>query len=245
MFLRLYLLQAAYASEAAKAKGPRDRLPDLRNSRACKPAGGQMSGEPSATGEKTGWTARVTEMAHTPAIIPILLLLEILETTFIPMPYEALFIAVCLAARDRIWLFTAITVLGSAIAGAILYGVGAGLAEPVAAMFGVEATIATYQDMFNERGGVLILLGGLTPVPSYAVNLAAGASGYPFWPFVGLFTVSRFIRFAILGLALYLFGDAITRGWERLPKWPRRIVVVALLIGVTWWALSGLAAPPA
>ncbi|MEO1100914.1 MAG: VTT domain-containing protein [Pseudomonadota bacterium] len=203
-----------------------------------------MSGEPSIHGEKQGWTARFTALAHTPAIIPALLLLEILETSFVPLPYEAVFIAVCLAARDRIWLFTAITVLGSAIAGSILYAVGAGLAEPLAAQFGVEATVATYQDAFNERGGLLILLGGLTPVPSYAVNLAAGASSYPFWPFVGLFSLSRFIRFALLGLALYLFGDAITRGWERLPKWPRRIAVVALLIIVTWWALSGLAEAP-
>ncbi len=204
-----------------------------------------MSGEPSTRDDAGSWTARFIALAHSPAIIPALLLLEILETTIVPLPYEAVFIALCLAARDRIWLFTAITVLGSAIAGSILYALGAGLADPIAAQLGIAETITAYEDVFSERGGVLIFLGGLTPVPSYAVNLVAGATSYPFWPFVGLFSLSRFIRFAILGLILYLFGDAITRGWERLPKWPRRVLVGAFLIAVGWWALSGLTEPPA
>ena len=52
--------------------------------------------------------------AHSNAVLPILLVLEILETTIVPFPYEAIFVALCLAAPQRTWLFVAVTVAGSA-----------------------------------------------------------------------------------------------------------------------------------
>lgn len=178
--------------------------------------------------------------AHSNAVLPILLVLEILETTIVPFPYEAIFVALCLAAPQRTWLFVAVTVAGSAIAGSILYSLGAGFAEPLARYLNVQEAVEAYKSTFSERGGALIFLGGLTPVPSYFVNLVAGATGYPFATFLALFSSSRFIRFALLGLLIHLFGEAILAQWSRLPIVVQRTILILFLAAVTWWLIANL-----
>ena len=186
------------------------------------------------------FTGRIVALAHSFWVLPALFLLEIAETTFVPFPYEAVFIALCLAARERIWLFTLITVLGSAVAGAIMYTLGAYFAAPVSEWLGVADTVETYRANFAERGASLIFLAGTTPLPSYLVNFVAGASGYPFAEFLTLFTASRFLRFAILGGLTWLFGERITRGWAKLPLTLRRILWIALLVAVIAWTVVSL-----
>ncbi|MEO0981041.1 MAG: VTT domain-containing protein [Pseudomonadota bacterium] len=202
---------------------------------AAKPA----SGQDGAASKRATLTDRLVALAHTRKALAGLLALEVAETTFVPLPYEAAFLAMCAAARDRIWLFVLITVLGSAIAGAIMYRLGADLADPIAARLGVEAALAEYSARFAERGASFIFLGGATPAPSYLINLAAGASGYPFWSFLAIFSASRFVRFAILGALVYFLGDDIARLWKRLPRRLRRVLVVLILAALAYWFVSG------
>lgn len=185
-------------------------------------------------------TERFATLAHSNGVLPLLLFLEVLETTIFPFPYEAIFVALCLAAPNRIWVFLAVTVAGSAIAGSIVYALGAGLAEPLADQLGVREAVESYKATFDERGGVLVFLGGLTPVPSYLVNLVAGATGYPFITFLALFSLSRFIRFFVLGLLLRLFGEAILTQWSRLPVGIRRSMLIVFLALVAWWSVAEL-----
>ena len=58
---------------------------------------------------------RLVALAHSRWLLPVLFLVQVAETTVLPLPYEAAFIALCLAARTRIWIFIAITVIGSAV----------------------------------------------------------------------------------------------------------------------------------
>ncbi len=182
---------------------------------------------------------RLVALAHSHWLLPVLLLVEIAETSILPLPYEAAFIALCLAARDRIWIFVAVTVLGSAIGGSIIYAIGATYFDPVVSRLGVEALAATYAERFAERGTSFIFLGGTTPAPSYLINLIAGATGYPYWEFLGVFSVSRFVRFAILGGLLFLFGAQITGAWARMPKWLKRTLTALLIAGLVYWFVSG------
>ena len=166
-------------------------------------------------------------------------MIEVVETTVLPLPYEALFIALCAVARNRIWLFVLVTAAGSGIAGTIMYALGATYAEPVAAGFGAEKSLAEVAEVVRERGASFILLGGTTPAPSYLINLAAGASGFPFWQFLSLFTISRLLRFALLGALIYFFGETIATCWDRQPKWLRWTISLALFGGITYWLISG------
>lgn len=189
---------------------------------------------------RTTFTDRLVALAHSRWLLPVLLLVEIAETSILPLPYEAAFIALCLAARNRIWTFVAVTILGSAIGGSIIYAIGATYLDPVVSRLGVEALAATYAERFAERGTSFIFLGGTTPAPSYLINLIAGATGYPYWEFLGVFSVSRFVRFAILGGLLFLFGAQITGAWARMPKWLKRILTALLIAGLIYWFVSGL-----
>nr|WP_070960764.1 VTT domain-containing protein [Hyphomonas sp. Mor2] len=191
------------------------------------------------TAPRPTFADRMVALAHSRWLLPVLLLVEIVETSFVPLPYEAAFIALCLAARDRIWAFVTVSVLGSAIGGSIIYAIGAAYFDPLIAWLGVEDLAATYTERFSERGASYIFLGGTTPAPSYLINLIAGATGYPYWEFLGIFSVSRFVRFAILGGLLFLFGAQLTRGWERLPKGLKRVLSVLVIVGLIYWFVSG------
>lgn len=155
------------------------------------------------------------------------------------MPYEALFVALCAVAKQRIWLFVAVSGAGSAVAGAIMYSLGASFAEPVSAWLGVERALTELKPVILERGASFIFLGGTTPAPSYLVNLAAGASGFPFWPFLMIFRASRILRFALLGVVIYYFGDSISAFWRRAPKWLRRTLLTGLIAGLIFWFVAG------
>ena len=183
---------------------------------------------------------RFEKAAHSKAVYPVLLFIEVLETTFVPIPYEAILIALVLAAPERVWHFVFISVLGSMIGGAILYAVGAGLAQPVATFFGIESKIAGYLAVFDERGGVLVFLAAITPVPGYIINIVAGASGYPMASFLTLVALGRFLRFALIGWLVAQYGEAIVDRWNRLPRRVRWVGLAVLLVGVTWWSLAGL-----
>ena len=165
-------------------------------------------------------------------------LVEVVETTFIPLPYEALFVALCLAARDRVWLFILITTLGSATAGAIMYGLGGHVAGPVSAWLGMGTEFEIYKEQFAQDGLGIVFLGGITFAPSPLINMAAGASGMPFWAFVGAFALSRFLRFALIGTLLYFFGDEIIALWKRMPGWLHNAILILLLLGLGYWAIS-------
>lgn len=182
---------------------------------------------------------RLASAADSFWVLPVLLAIEIVETTVFPLPYEALFVALCAASKNRIWLFVLITGLGSAIAGMIMYGLGASFAEPVATWFGVEKTLVELTLVIQERGASFILLGGTTPAPSYLINLAAGAASFPFWQFLSIFFFSRILRFAILGAVVFFFGDSIASYWRRLPIWLRRGLWTLLIAGLIYWFLSG------
>ncbi|MEM7006859.1 MAG: VTT domain-containing protein [Pseudomonadota bacterium] len=182
---------------------------------------------------------RLASAADSLWVLPVLLAIEIVETTVFPLPYEALFLALCAASKNRIWLFVLITGVGSAIAGAIMYGLGASFAESVATWFGAEKTLVELTLVIQERGASFILLGGTTPAPSYLINLAAGAAGFPFWQFLSIFFFSRTLRFAILGAVVFFFGDSIASYWRRLPIWLRRGLWTLLIAGLVYWFLSG------
>lgn len=181
---------------------------------------------------------RFVAAANTRGILAGIVLLEIVGTALVPFPYEALFVALCLAAPRRILAFTAASVIGSVIGGSIVYAVGAGLAGPVASWLDVSAQVAAYGPTFEARGGVLVFLGGFTPLPSYLVNLAAGATGYPFPAFVALFTASRIVRYGVLALGAHLLGEAILHRWAAMPAWLRATVAGVLVVLVGAWSLA-------
>lgn len=120
-----------------------------------------------------------------------------------------------------------------------MYGLGASYAEPVAAWFGLQSSLDELTVVIQERGASFILLGGTTPAPSYLINLAAGAAGFPFWQFLSIFFLSRTLRFAILGAVIYVFGDTIAAYWQRLPRWFRRATWLLLISGLIYWFASG------
>lgn len=114
------------------------------------------------------------------------------------------------------------------------------MGDDVAQLLNAEDTFATFRDRFQDEGGMLIFIGGLTPIPSFIVNLVAGASHYPFAAFVMLFTLSRLIRFAAIAVLVHVFGDAAKDLWARLPAWVRWSLLTVVSLALIVWMVATL-----
>ncbi|WP_102958196.1 YqaA family protein [Mangrovicella endophytica] len=95
------------------------------------------------------------------------------ESSFFPIPPDALLIPMVIAERRRAWslvlICTATSVLGSVI-GAFLFE---DLAEPLLAFYGYGAKFA---ETYNEWCAWIVLVAGLTPFPFKVVTVASGAT---------------------------------------------------------------------
>ena len=65
-----------------------------------------------------------------------------------------------------------------------------------------EKYVLKYTNLFKRFGGLLILVGAITPVPFSAICMVVGATNYKFSRFL-LIAVSRFLRFAAYSTVIF------------------------------------------
>ena len=113
------------------------------------------------------------------------------ESSFFPIPPDALLIPMALARPDRAWRFAAICTVASVVGGALGYAIGYfvfdGLMRlPVAhVLFGPDP-LGSFQAWYARWGLAVILIKGLTPIPYKIVTIASGAARFQLpacsWP---------------------------------------------------------------
>lgn len=163
------------------------------------------------------WTMR---LAAKPRATYALGTVSFAESSFFPIPPDALLIPMVISDRRRAWwlafVCTATSVLG-AIAG---YFIGAflfeELARPILAFYGYADEFADFAVTYNEWGAWIVLVaGGLTPFPFKVVTIASGATGLNLAIFVLSSIVARAVRFYTVAGLLYWFGPPVRDFIER------------------------------
>jgi len=130
--------------------------------------------------------------------LPALAGVAMLEATFPFVPPDVMLAPMCLARRERAWLYAAVCTICSVIGGCIGYAVGvfaSGLAVSIFTLSGHPTALADFQKLFAEVGLAVILVKGLTPVPYMLVTLASGLAHFSLPVFVGASLVTRGGRF--------------------------------------------------
>ncbi len=175
---------------------------------------------------------RVMALAASPNAAWWLALIAFAESSFFPIPPDALLVPMALARPRSAWKFAAICTAASVAGGALGYLIGFAVfdqvARPILNVYGYGAAYAAFQAKFQEYGLWIILIKGLTPIPYKIVTIAAGAARFDFWLFMMASVLTRGARFFLVATLLHFFGDPVREFIEQRLT----LVTSALAAGV-------------
>ncbi len=180
--------------------------------------------------------ARVLLLAASPLAPVWLAAVAFAESSFFPVPPDALLIPMALARPDRAFRYALITTVASVVGGMLGYLIGYALfeqvARPLLALYHYEAAYAAFQERFAQVGLWIILIKGLLPIPYKIITIASGAAKFDFRTFVLASIVTRGVRFFLWAVLLRLFGEAARVFIDRRLPWILATVAVLVVVGV-------------
>jgi len=170
------------------------------------------------------WTMRLASRPHA---LRALGAVAFAESSFFPIPPDAMIIPMVLARPDRAWAIALVATVASVIGGIAGYAIGyylfATIGQTIITTYGYEAEFAGFREAYNEWGLWIILIKGLTPIPYKLVTIASGAAAFDFRVFVLASIATRGLRFFAVAALLRWYGPPIRDFVER------RLTLVATL----------------
>ena len=171
---------------------------------------------------------RLLDLSAGPYAAWWLAIVSFAESSFFPIPPDALLIPMALARPKQAWRLAAVCTLASVAGGALGYAIGYfvfdQLATPLLRFYHYDAAFARFQATYAEYGLWVILVKGLTPIPYKIVTIASGAAHFDFFVFMGASLVTRGARFFVVAALLRRFGDPVRVFIER------RLTLVTTLV---------------
>ena len=151
--------------------------------------------------------------AESPQALTALFLIALVESSFFPLPPDALLIAI-VASKPATWLrAAAFCSVGSLIGAAVGYGIGSALmvsvGEPIISFYGAEHNWDRFLGLTDAWGTWFLAAAAFTPIPFKVATIASGAIEMPFAPFLLVSLIGRSARFFLVATVLRLFGDRV------------------------------------
>jgi membrane protein YqaA with SNARE-associated domain len=141
------------------------------------------------------------------------------ESSFFPIPPDAMLVPMGLARPERAWAYAATATVASVLGGVLGYLIGALLYESVGIwlieLYGLSDKAAAFNELFKQHGHWTIMIAGFTPIPYKLITITSGFAGYDIWLFIVLSAITRGARFFLLAGLLYYFGPPIRRIIDR------------------------------
>ncbi len=179
---------------------------------------------------------RVLLLAASPRAPWWLAAIAFAESSFFPVPPDALLIPMALARPDRAFRYAAICTVGSVAGGMLGYLIGYALfdqiALPLLRLYNYEGT---YDAFVQRSSGVwlsVILIKGLLPIPYKIITIASGAVRFDFLTFVWASALTRGVRFFLWAVLLRLFGDSARTFIDQRLPWLLAGTAVLAVLGV-------------
>jgi membrane protein YqaA with SNARE-associated domain len=178
------------------------------------------------------WTLRLAQSQHAPWALGII---AFAESSFFPVPPDAILIPMSLAKPKRAWVYALICTVGS-VGGAVLgYAIGAFLYETIGKwlinLYGYGARVDEIRALYAEWGWAVILFKGLTPIPFKIVTITSGLLAYSLPLFILLSFLTRGARFFLIAVLLKHYGESINGLLDRYFGWFLAILALAIIVG--------------
>ena len=155
------------------------------------------------------WALQRTESTRAPLWIGLLFFFELI--LFIPL--DAVLLFFCLQNRRHIPLYILITTVASTLSALCGYLFGHLLWDLIGSY--IVPHLISYQSFdrfafhYQAHEGLAIFLGALLPFPIKVLSLSAGMFHLGISQFVLFVLLGRFIRFSLIGISMYFFGEKV------------------------------------
>ena len=149
-----------------------------------------------------------------------LFVIALCEASWFPIPPDILLIALCLGVTKKSFRFAGITLLGSIIGAMLGYAIGhflwttpAGEATAIANFFYENVfSVESFENvgaMYDKYNFWIVFTAGFTPLPYKLFTIAGGMFDINFVMFLIASTISRGMRFFLIGWLIWRFGQPI------------------------------------
>jgi membrane protein YqaA with SNARE-associated domain len=176
--------------------------------------------------------------AYRPAAAWIMGTVSFVESSFFPIPPDAMLVPMSLARPEKAYSYAFLCTWTSVAGGVLGYAIGAllydSLGQWLITFYGLGTEVDAFKEYYAKWGALIILLKGLTPIPYKLVTITSGFAGYNIFLFILFSIITRGARFYILAFLLHRYGDrARTIIEERLGLWTAlaAIVLVGGIVG--------------
>ena len=152
------------------------------------------------------------------------------ESSFLPVPPDALLIPMALADRAGAYWFAAICTAGSVVGGLFGYAIGAVAFHTIGRpLFGPAPEFAEFQRWYSTWGFLIVFIAGLAPLPYKVFTITSGVAALNPAVFISAALASRGLRFFGEAALLRRFGAPVAAFLDN-HRWVFAAALVALIV---------------
>jgi membrane protein YqaA with SNARE-associated domain len=179
--------------------------------------------------------------ADKPYAIWMLGIVSFAESSFFPVPPDAMLIPMSLARPRKAYFFALVCTLTSVAGGVVGYAIGALLYDSVGGwiikLYGYGDKMEAFRESYAAWGALIILVKGITPIPYKLVTISLGFVGYNLLLFIVLSVITRGARFFIEAWLLNRYGARAREIIEKRLEFWTMVALAVLVLGfiVAYW----------
>ena len=182
---------------------------------------------------------RCLELARHKLSKPFLAFISFIESSFFPIPPDAMIVPMVLARKEEYLKIFLIATIFSVLGGILGYFLGSLFLEfsmSIIEFYNYEEKVFMLQDKLSNKAGFVFWIGtlflaGFTPLPYKVFTITSGFIGFNLYVFIIISLISRGLRFFIVSYLLMKFGDKFEILLEKEGfKWFTIIGILIVLI---------------
>lgn len=178
----------------------------------------------------------IITLSSGPRALPALAAVAFTESSFFPIPPDAMLVPMVLAQPRRAWRIALVATAASVLGGIAGYFIGVYLYDTIGqwliSFYGLGDHFGEFQKAYAEWGLWIILIKGMTPIPYKIVTIASGLAGYNFPVFVLASIATRGARFFLVAALLRVFGEPIRAFIERRLTLVTTMFILLIVAGI-------------
>ena len=140
-------------------------------------------------------------------------LISFAESSVFPIPPDIILIPMALASKVNALFYAFLCTLFSVLGGILGYTIGYfffnSIGLYIVEFYHLENSFSVFEDYYKEFGILIVLGAGITPFPYKFITIASGVFGLNIFLFIIISIVGRGLRFYLIAILLYFFGEKI------------------------------------
>ena len=178
----------------------------------------------------------VLNLASHPKAELALFLLAFAESSFFPIPPDALLIPMVIVNFNKAFRYAFICTAGSVLGGIFGYLLGYAfydtVGQPIIALYEAQHLFAKFQGWYHEYDVYIVGVAGFSPIPYKVFTIASGMLHADLWNFILASVLSRGARFFLVAWLLWRGGPAF-KGWIETNLYPLTMAAgIVFILGV-------------